>query len=291
MAALAAGLEQDRLRRNRDCDQPSGSAHAFRRTRRISPPPIRPAIDAIGGPQPRERRGARTKLGKKIAPMTTSSDEPQAADPAALDTAYRDAGAATLDAAQQAIVDALLAGNARFLANAPLQHDYSAERVPLAAGQTPVAAILSCADSRVPPELLFDQAPGDLFVVRVAGNLVTAEGLASLEYGVELLGTRLIIILGHTHCGAVGATIDVLRNQTLLPGHVQDLIRNMKPGIARELLSDEPHLETRASVANVRYNVRRLDHSQPILSARVASGDLAILGAIYDLETGRVSLV
>lgn len=193
-----------------------------------------------------------------------------------------------LNVAQQAVVDELLAGNARFLTGRPEKHDYSAERTALTEGQSPVAAVLSCSDSRVPPELLLDQAPGELFVVRVAGNFVTGEGLASLEYGVEILKTRLIVVLGHTGCGAVGATLDVLRDQTLLPGHIQNLIRSMKPGIGRELLSEEPHLEARAVVANVRYNVRRLIHAEPILSTRVAAGDLAVIGAVYDLTTGRV---
>ncbi|MEG1451522.1 carbonic anhydrase [Brevundimonas sp.] len=208
-----------------------------------------------------------------------------------LQTAVVDAPDMVLDDAQQAVVDALLAGNARFLAGCPEQHDYSAERAALTEGQSPVAAILSCSDSRVPPELLLDQAPGDLFVVRVAGNFVTGEGLASLEYGVELLKTRLIVVLGHTGCGAVGATLGVLREQNILPGHIQHLIRDMKPGIAREMLSEAPHLEERAVVANVRYNVRRLVHSEPILSARVNAGELAVIGAVYDLNTGQVVIV
>lgn len=210
---------------------------------------------------------------------------------AQLQTAVVDEPDTVLDAAQQAVVDALLAGNARFLAGRPEQHDYSAERTALTEGQSPVAAILSCSDSRVPPELLLDQAPGDLFVVRVAGNFVTGEGLASLEYGVELLKTRLIVVLGHTGCGAVGATLGVLRDQSILPGHIAHLVREMKPGIAREMLSDAPHLAERAVVANVHYNVRRLIHSEPILSARVADGELAIIGAVYDLNTGQVVLV
>lgn len=212
-------------------------------------------------------------------------------DIARLKTALPDEAPPVLDAAQQAVVDELLAGNARFLAGRPEKHDYSAERTALTEGQSPVAAVLSCSDSRVPPELLLDQAPGELFVVRVAGNFVTGEGLASLEYGVEMLKTRLVVVLGHTGCGAVGATLDVLRHQTLLPGHIQNLIRSMKPGIGRELLSEEPHLEARAVVANVRYNVRRLIHAEPILSARVAEGELAVVGAVYDLATGRVVLV
>lgn len=212
-------------------------------------------------------------------------------DLARLKTALPEEPAVVLDAAQQAVADELLAGNGRFLAGRPEKHDYSAERTALTEGQSPVAAVLACSDSRVPPELLLDQAPGELFVVRVAGNFVTGEGLASLEYGVEMLNARLIVVLGHTGCGAVGATLDVLRDQTLLPGHIQNLIRSMKPGIGRELLSEEPHLEARAVVANVRYNVRRLIHAEPILSARVAAGELAVIGAVYDLTTGRVVLV
>jgi carbonic anhydrase len=105
----------------------------------------------------------------------------------------------------------LMDGNARYVANAPSNKDYSAGRANRAEAQYPIAAIVGCADSRVAPELAFDQGPGDIFVVRVAGNFVNEDGLASLEYGVKVLHVPLIIVLGHTHCGAVSATVENVR--------------------------------------------------------------------------------
>ena len=106
----------------------------------------------------------------------------------------------------------LMEGNARYAANTPNERDFSSGRAARAQAQYPIGAILGCADSRVAPELTFDQAPGDLFVVRVAGNIVTPDLLASLEYGVQFLGAPLIIVLGHSGCGAVSAAVDVFLN-------------------------------------------------------------------------------
>ena len=111
------------------------------------------------------------------------------------------------------------------------ERDFSAGRAARAQGQAPFAAILGCADSRVAPELAFDQPPGELFVVRVAGNFMTPDGLASLEYGAAVLGTKVIMVLGHTSCGAVNATVAALQKGNDLPGHIGDLVRAMKPGI------------------------------------------------------------
>jgi carbonic anhydrase len=124
----------------------------------------------------------------------------------------------------------LVAGNARYVANQPQQRDFSAGRASRATGQAPFAAILGCADSRIAPELAFDQGTGDLFVVRVAGNFMTPDGLGSLEYGAAVLGTKLIMVLGHHSCGAVNATIEALQKGNTLPGHIADLVRAMKPG-------------------------------------------------------------
>ncbi len=194
------------------------------------------------------------------------------------------------DTADQAL-DLLKQGNERYVTNAQTHKDYSVDRASRDLGQAPHAAILSCADSRVAPELLFDQGPGELFVVRVAGNFVTPDGLASLEYGAKVLGTKLIVVLGHTQCGAVNSTLKVLHDHTILPGHIQDLVRAMKPGIApvlKEKAADEAH---RAVVANVQYNVRRLMHSPPLLSEMVSGGDLKIVGGVYEIATGRVTFV
>jgi len=122
-------------------------------------------------------------------------------------------------------------GNARYVSGQLTERDFSAGRVARTQGQKPFAAILGCADSRVAPELAFDQGPGELFVVRVAGNFVTPDGLGSLEYGAAVLGTKVIMVLGHTSCGAIGATIGALQNGNTLPGHIAGLVTAMKPGI------------------------------------------------------------
>jgi carbonic anhydrase len=185
----------------------------------------------------------------------------------------------------------LAEGNDRYVANQPRERDFSAGRASRAIGQAPFAAVLSCADSRVSPELAFDQGPGDLFVVRVAGNFVTTDGLASLEFGAAVLGTRLIVVLGHSSCGAVNATVAALQKGNKLPGHIADLVRAMKPGIEGELKQDGPNLEQRAVVANVRYNVKRLQQATPILAEMVAKKTLRVVGAVYDLPTGKITLV
>jgi len=185
----------------------------------------------------------------------------------------------------------LVAGNARYVANQPQQRDFSAGRASRALGQAPFAAILGCADSRIAPELAFDQGAGDLFVVRVAGNFVTPDGLGSLEYGAAVLGTKLIMVLGHHSCGAVNATVAALQKGNTLPGHIADLVRAMKPGIDPTLKQPGSDLEQRAVVANVLYNVNRLKTATPILAAMVAKGELGVVGGVYDIATGKVNLV
>ena len=133
--------------------------------------------------------------------------------------------------APEAALKRLMDGNARYAANAPKQRDFSAGRAARAQAQYPFAAILSCADSRVAPELAFDEGPGELFVVRVAGNFVTADLLASLEYGVQFLGVPFILVLGHSKCGAVDAAIKVLKTKAELPGHLPDLVIAIKPAV------------------------------------------------------------
>jgi carbonic anhydrase len=195
--------------------------------------------------------------------------------------------AETPDAALALLVD----GNARYVANQPRERDFSAGRASRALGQAPFAAILACADSRVAPEFAFDQGSGDLFVVRVAGNFVTDEGLGSLEFGAAVLGAKLIMVLGHTGCGAVDATVKALQTHNDLPGHIAGLVQAMKPGIEPVLNQPGPDLEQRAVVANVRFNVQRLEHATPILAGMVTKGQLRVVGAVHDLSTGKVSLV
>jgi len=172
------------------------------------------------------------------------------------------AAADTPDAA----LNLLIEGNARYVANQTRESDFSAARASRTQGQAPFAAILGCADSRVAPELAFDQGPGDLFVVRVAGNFVTPEGLASLEFGAAVLPTKLIMVLGHNSCGAVNATVTALQKGDTLPVHIADLVRAMKPGIEPVLKQSGNDLQQRAVIANMRYNAQRLQHAKPILA-------------------------
>src|SRR6266852_667629 len=190
-----------------------------------------------------------------------------------------------------AALNLLLEGNARYAANQMRDRDFSANRAAPAQGPAPFAAILGCADSRVAPELAFDQPPGELFVVRVAGNFVTPDGLGSLEYGVAVLGTKVIMVLGHTSCGAVNATTAALQKGNDLPGHIGDLVRAMKPGIEPVLKQPGADLAQRAVIANVRYNVQRLKEATPILADMVASGKLRVVGGVYDLATGKIAVV
>ena len=185
----------------------------------------------------------------------------------------------------------LMEGNARYVANDPRERDFSAGRASRTVGQAPFAAILGCADSRVSPELAFDQGPGDLFVVRLAGNFVTEEGLASLEFGAAVLGTKLIVVLGHTSCGAVNATVTAIQEGNTLPGHIADLVRELQPGIEPELAHGGDDLAYRAVVANVRHNVERLKHAKPILADMVARQTVRVVGGVYHLATGSVAWV
>lgn len=195
--------------------------------------------------------------------------------------------AETPDAALKLLAE----GNERYVANKLNERDFSATRAARTQGQAPFAAVLGCADSRVAPELTFDRPPGDLFVVRVAGNFLTTEGLGSLEFGAAVLGTKVIMVLGHTSCGAVNATVAALQKGNDLPGHIAGLVTAMKPGIEPALKQPGDDLIQRALIANVRYNVQRVSEAKPILADMVASGKLKVVGGLYDLATGKVSLV
>jgi carbonic anhydrase len=213
-----------------------------------------------------------------------------AAGYAALGRARADTQVASAKPADEVLRD-LMEGNARYVAGRPLERDFSVGRAARAESQAPHTAVLCCSDSRVAPEFVFDQGPGELFVVRIAGNFVTPDGLASLEYAVEVLGSRLIMVLGHSGCGAVSSTLKVLHDQTVLPGHIQDLVRSMKPGIMPVLIHAHALPLPEAIAANVRYQVRRLKSAPPLLSGHVARGTLKVIGGVYEIGTGRVDLV
>jgi carbonic anhydrase len=184
----------------------------------------------------------------------------------------------------------LKAGNHRYVEGVTKRHNFVAERAALVLGQNPFAAILSCADSRVAPEYAFDTARGDLFVVRVAGNFVNTDNLASFEYAVAELKTPLILVLGHEACGAVKAAINAIKTGETLPGHLPDLVASLKPAVEAALHRPGDLLEN-ATEENIRRNVAALKSASPILSAAVADKSVAVVGGIYRLATGRVDMI
>ncbi len=190
-------------------------------------------------------------------------------------------------------------GNRRFVAGeskAVVERSGEARRRELASGQEPFAVILACADSRVAPEIVFDQGLGDLFVIRVAGNVVSPEVAGSIEYAVEQLGTRLVVVLGHSSCGAVQATLAVLENPALeISPDLRSLVDRIAPA-ARSLFGKGEGQEGSALVAaaveaNVRSSVTALAASTPALARRIASDGLLVLGAHYALATGVVDFL
>lgn len=186
----------------------------------------------------------------------------------------------------------LMEGNKRYSSGKTQNRSFASTRAALAGGQNPYACILSCADSRVSPEFCFDEERGDLFVTRVAGNYVTHDILASLEYGVAVLHSPLIMVLGHTRCGAVSATVSALEKQAEFPGHIQTIVTTLMP--AARAAAAKKHTGTlieASTIENIKQNVQRLQKATPILSNAVQSGKLKVVGALYDLETGRVEPV
>jgi carbonic anhydrase len=185
----------------------------------------------------------------------------------------------------------LMDGNARYAANTLNERDFSAGRAARVQGQYPIAQILSCSDSRVSPELAFDQGPGDLFVMRVAGNVVSNDLLASLEYGAQFLGAPLIMVLGHSGCGAVDAAIKVLKSKAVLPGHLPELIRAIKPAVIGAEKTKTGNLLDNAVAENVRRQVARLKSSAPVVQKLYMGKKIDIVGAVYDLATGKVTVI
>lgn len=178
-------------------------------------------------------------------------------------------------------------GNERFVAGTVTQSSKGAKRrAEVAAGQKPFAILVSCSDSRVGPEVVFDQGLGDIVVVRSAGHVVDLVGLGSIEYAVEHLGPSLILVLGHERCGAVGAAVEGGAAHAHLPA-VLDAI---KPAVARAMSQPGDAIDN-AVRAQVREVVEQLQKADPVLSERVKAGKLKVVGARYDLDTGRVEVM
>jgi carbonic anhydrase len=189
-----------------------------------------------------------------------------------------------------ASLDRLMQGNERYVKGVALRHDFAHEREALSGGQNPFAAVLSCADSRIAPEYCFDSARGDLFVCRVAGNFASDEIVASMEYAVQVLNTPLMVVLGHEACGAVDATIKSMKDGSTLPGHLPSLVAAIKPAVDAVQGQGGDTLAN-AIARNVTLNVQKLTAAGPILSAFASDKKIRVVGAVYELKTGRVRLL
>lgn len=184
----------------------------------------------------------------------------------------------------------LKAGNERFASRKAITQDWLVQASSTATeGQFPKAIVLGCLDSRVIPEVAFDQGIGDLFVGRVAGNFENTDLLGSMEFGTVVAGSKLIVVLGHTSCGAVKGTIDRARlgNLTEMLTNIEPAVASVPTGTDGRTAADSEYVD-RVVEANVRQTVRDIMTRSTVLSERVASGDLRIVGAVYDLSTGKV---
>ncbi|WP_320823165.1 carbonic anhydrase [Reinekea sp.] len=196
------------------------------------------------------------------------------------------------------ILDRLKAGNQRFVGETREHSELAGEqrRNSLVKGQMPFAVILGCSDSRVPAEIVFDQGLGDLFVIRVAGNIVAPSQVGSIEFAVEAYGTPLVVVLGHTHCGAIQATLDALKNPETEPSfNLMSIVSRIRPSIETLVETDLKHNEEElvrfAVRANIRASVNQIRYSSPILERHILSGNLKVVGAQYSLETGIVDFL
>lgn len=182
----------------------------------------------------------------------------------------------------------LMEGNKRYVAAKLLRPNQSAQRRgEVAKDQNPFAAILGCSDSRVPAEVIFDQGLGDLFVIRLAGNVADNLALGSIEFAVEYLSVPLVMVLGHSRCGAISAAVQVAEKGVPAPGHIANLVEAIWPAV-NQVRGRTGDLVDNAITANVALVVERLKSMPPMLSEFVQSGKLSIVGARYDLDTGVV---
>jgi carbonic anhydrase len=192
-------------------------------------------------------------------------------------------------------LERLVEGNRRFAAGSPsIETQLSpSRRNALTAGQEPFAIILGCSDSRVPAELVFDQGLGDLFVIRVAGNIVASSQVGSVEFAAARFGTRLVVVLGHSQCGAINATLEELQRPTANQSrNLRSIVDRVRPSVATLLATDLRHdpaaLVSQAVRANIRASADHLRHGSELLEQLIQSDGLRVVGAEYALETGVV---
>jgi len=206
-----------------------------------------------------------------------------------------EAAPAAADRSPDTVLKLLLEGNQRFMKGQPslLSRRRPEDFAALASGQAPLAIIVGCADSRVAPELIFDQGVGDLFVVRLAGNVVSGAGptvKGSIEYAVAELGVRLIMVLGHSQCGAVKAAIEHIEAKDVLPGSIDALIDPIRVAVTAAQGQSGDKLDN-VIKANVAKGVERLKSLDPIVSKVAKTGELKVVGATYELSSGLVKIL
>jgi carbonic anhydrase len=190
-----------------------------------------------------------------------------------------------------AVLDMFKAGNQRFINNDLTARDHSAQVRKSANGQFPKAVVLSCLDSRVPVEDVFDRGIGDIFVGRVAGNFVNEDLLGSMEFACKVAGAKLILVMGHEHCGAVKAAIDDVKL-----GNITAMLSKIRPAVEKttyngERSSQNPAFVHEVCVSNVRHTIEQIRANSPILKAMEDNGEIKMVGAVYDMDTGIVDFL
>ena len=185
----------------------------------------------------------------------------------------------------QAAIDRLKEGNKRFVDRRKAERDLLLQMDQTSAGQFPFAALLSCIDSRVPAELVFDQGIGDVFNVRVAGNIVNRDVLGSLEYSCKVAGSKVIVVLGHTKCGAVTAACNGVEL-----GNITHLLNKIKPAVKSVMKGGDPDPKTieKVTLKNIELSIERIRDESPILAEMEENGNIMIIGAVYDVSSGVV---
>ena len=193
-------------------------------------------------------------------------------------------------------LERLKAGNARFVkGEAALQKQLThQERAEMASEQNPFAIVLGCSDSRVPAEMVFDQGLGDLFVIRVAGNIVAPSQVGSVEFAAERYDCAVVVVLGHSHCGAIQATMDTLKHPDQAPSsNLMSIVNRVRPSVEilmqTELKDDLKKLSAHAVRSNVFASVNQLRHGSAVLESLIEKGKMIVVGAEYSLETGEVT--
>ena len=181
--------------------------------------------------------------------------------------------------------DLLVEGNKRFISNLNRDHDHLEMINETREGQYPFAVILSCMDSRTSSELIFDQGLGDLFSIRVAGNIVNADILASIEYAVKYVGSKVLMVLGHTECGAIKSA-----RQGVEDGHITELLKRIHPSISKAMLYDdsERKFEDKISYANVENSLEQILIRSEIVKEMFERGEIGLIGGVYNVENGKV---